>query len=52
MQISTSVGVDQFIRVSLRFHVVSNLNCLASECKNAPGCYGIDLNQASTSFLA
>jgi hypothetical protein len=25
---------------------------LASECKNAPGCYGIDLNQASTSFLA
>ena len=51
MQISTSMGGDQCIRVSLRF-MCSNLDCITPERKTRRRIYGSDLNHASTSFLA
>src|SRR5262249_15061376 len=45
MQISTSVGVDQCIRVSVRF-MFSNLNCMTPERKTRRPIYGRDLNHA------
>jgi hypothetical protein len=48
MQISMSVGVDQYIRVFLRFMCSS----MTPERKTRPCIYGSDLNHVSTSFLA
>jgi hypothetical protein len=50
MQVSTSVGVDQCIRVSLRF-MCSNLNCITPERKTRWRIYGRDLNQLPATAL-
>jgi hypothetical protein len=50
MQVSTSVGVDQCIRVSLRF-MCSNLNCITPERKARRRIYGSNLNQLPATAL-